>query len=387
MAFNKLTEKALSDALENDEFLFFYQPILSLRSGKIDGAEALIRWQKDEGNLIPPGDFIPYAEQSGFITELTKAMIPRFLEDQKKILQADDKIVSSINISAKDIMQDNFVSTFLRFVSDSCIRPDKIKIELTESYATSLTGKQLNRMAELKAHDIELAIDDFGTGYATFENLINLPFDNLKIDYTITNGAMATADGLTILDHSINLAHQLVMNSIAEGVENETTLKYLMGIGCEHAQGYYISKPLYISSFIEFISSKPVWNTTNDGHIYMAIIDYTDWVRKVASSLYIENENIRLTQFEAEKTPAGKLLSEIAASVDIALYKELYDLHKKSFEMAEVMLNAKGSEDMELLDRLLPDFFKICRTVSGLLHDAYSQELQNRLLQKKDFRK
>ncbi len=167
MTDHKLTEKDLSDALKNDEFLFFYQPILSLRSGKIDGAEALIRWQKNEGNLIPPGDFIPYAEQTGFITEITKAMIPRFLEDQKKILQADDTIVSSINISAKDIMQEKFVSTFLGLLSDSGIDPTKIKFELTETSALSLSAIGLMEMAEMKANNIALAVDDFGTGNAT----------------------------------------------------------------------------------------------------------------------------------------------------------------------------------------------------------------------------
>lgn len=387
MTDHKLTEKDLSDALENDEFLFFYQPILSLRSGKIDGAEALIRWQKNEGNLIPPGDFIPYAEQTGFIKEITKAMIPRFLEDQKKILQADDTIVSSINISAKDIMQEKFVSTFLGLLSDSGIDPAKIKFELTESSALSLNSSCLLKMAQLKAHNIELAIDDFGTGYATFERLKKLQFNNLKIDYTITHGAMATPDGLALLDHSINLAHQLMMDSIAEGVESEATLKYLMGIGCEQAQGYYISKPLDLSSFIEFISSKPVWDTTHDGYIYKAIIDYANWIRKVTSSLNMENINVRITPFEAEQTSAGYFLSEIADSIDIGLYNDLYTEYKKSFEVAKIMLNAKSSGDMELVDRLLPDYFKMCRTVNGLLQDVYSQELQHGLLEKKGFRK
>jgi EAL domain-containing protein (putative c-di-GMP-specific phosphodiesterase class I) len=383
----KLTPKDISNAIKNDEFLFFYQPILSLRSGKIDSAEALIRWKKDNGELVQACHFIPYAEQTGLITEITKAMIPRFLEDLKKINQQDNTIVSSLNISSKDMAQEKFVPTLLKLINDSGVAPSKMKIELTESSALTLSIERLLDIAELKAHGIELAIDDFGTGHATFEKLKNLPFNTLKIDQTMTSQAMSTPDGLTLLDHSINLAHQLQMNSVAEGVETESLMKYLMGIGCEHIQGYYISKPLELSSFIEFINNKHEWDIMQHGQIYKAIIDFTDWERKVYSSLHLESENIRIVEFEAEDSPAGKFLFEVVHTADIGLYNKLNTSYKKSYEVAKILLNAKSSGDQHLIKKLLPDFFETCGKVSALLQKAYSKECQHGLLKNSSFRK
>ncbi|MFT7414084.1 MAG: EAL domain-containing protein (putative c-di-GMP-specific phosphodiesterase class I) [Methylophagaceae bacterium] len=387
MTHYKVTQEDLSNAIKNDEFLFYYQPILSLETGKIDSAEALIRWKKDNGELVQPNNFIPYAEQTGFITEITKAMIPRFLEDLKKIHQEDNTIVLSINISSKDIVQKTFVPMFLELVKDSSIDSSKIKIELTESSALTLSIECLMGIAELKANGIELAIDDFGTGHATFEKLKNLPFNTLKIDQTMTSQALSTPDGLTLLDHSINLAHQLNMNSIAEGVETESLMKYLMGIGCDHIQGYYISKPLELSSFIGFINKKPVWDIMKHGQIYKAIIDFVDWERKIYSSLYMENENVRIVAFEAEESPTGAFLFEVSDSVDIESYNELNTSYKKCYEVAKILLNAKGSGDKNLIKKLLPDYFETCTKVSALLQKAYSNECQYGLLKNASFRK
>ncbi len=383
----ELTIKDLSNAIKNDEFLFFYQPILSLGTGKIDSAEALIRWKKDNGELVLPGNFIPYAEQTGFITEITKSMIHRFLEDLKKIHQEDNTMVASLNISSNDMVQKEFVPAFLKLVKDSGVDYSKIKIELTESSALALSNDRLLDIAELKANGIELAIDDFGTGYATFEKLKNLPFKTLKIDQTMTSQAMSTPDGLTLLDHSINLAHQLKMNSIAEGVETESLMKYLMGVGCEHIQGYYISKPLELSSFIEFINKKPVWNVMKHGQIYKTIIDFTDWVRQIYSSLYMDDDNVRIVAFEAEDSPVGEFLFEVSDSVDIELYNELCTSYKMSYEISKILLNAKSSGDKNLIKKLLPDYFEACGKVSALLQIAYSKECQHGLLKNTSFRK
>lgn len=387
MTSHNLTDKHLSDALENNEFLFFYQPMLSLITGKVDSAEALIRWKNSEGKVIPPGDFIPYAEQSGFITEITKAMIPRFLEDQKKILQADNAIVTSINVSAKDIAQREFAPTLLSLISNSGIDPGLIKIELTESSALSLSAECLLDITDLKSNNIQLAVDDFGTGYATFEKLKNLPFDTLKIDHTITAGAMATEDGLTLLDHSVNLAHQLKLNCVAEGVESEATMRYLMGNGCEHIQGYYISRPLDRSSFIKFINDNHVWNVSQDGAIYKTIIDYIDWIRKVTSTLYIENANLRITPDEHAITPTGKLLIKIIRDINTEYYDALYIKYKKSFEIAQMLISAKSSHDHLMVNKLLPEYFEICGDVCKLLYQAYHDELHSCFLKKSGFRR
>jgi len=386
MTRQKLTVKHLSDALENNEFIFHYQPVLSLRTGKIDGAEALIRWKKDNGELILPGDFIPYAEETGFITEIKKAMFPRFLEDQKKILQADNTIASSFNISAKDLNDDAFFPKLFKLIDDYGIEGSKIKIELTESAALSMSTIGLQQIAELKANKIALAIDDFGTGYASFEQLRTMPFTILKIDNSITSNAMATPDGLTLLDHSMNLAHQLKMDSIAEGVENPDIIGYLMGIGCEHVQGYYISKPLALSTFIEFINKNHVWRTFEHGQLYKAMVDYIDWVRKVHSALYISSANVGIVSFGTISEPAGELFLEIVNSVDIEMYDELNTLYKKGFECARIMLDAKSVGDQIVINKHLPEFFEISGAVNALLQKAYSMECQHGLLQESPFR-
>ena len=314
-------------------------------------------------------------------------MIPRFLEDLKKIHQEDNTIVASLNISSKDMLQEDFVPAFLKFVTDSGVDHSKIKIELTESSALELSIERLMDIAELKSNGIELAIDDFGTGHATFEKLKNLPFNTLKIDQTMTSQAMSTPDGLTLLDHSINLAHQLNMNSVAEGVETDSLMKYLMGIGCDHIQGYYISKPLELSLFIEFINKKRVWDIMKHGQIYKAIIDFSDWNRKIYSSLYMESENVRIVAFEAEDSPVGKFLFEVSESVEIELYNELDTSYKKSYEVAKILLNAKSSGDKNLTKKLLPDYFETCGKVSALLQKAYSKECLHGLLKNTFVRK
>lgn len=312
-------------------------------------------------------------------------MIPRFLEDQKKILQVDNTIVSSLNISGKDLSHENFLPTLFNLIDDSGVEHSKIKIELTETAFLSLSDTGLLQIAELKANNIGLAIDDFGTAHATFEQLRNLPFSTLKIDYSITKDALATPDGLTLLDNSIKLAHQLKMDSIAEGVENPDIIGYLMGIGCEHVQGYYISKPLGLADFIGFINRKPIWRTFIHGHIYKAMIDYIEWVRKINSSLYMSNANIRIVPFDAIKAPTGKFLLEVTGSVDIKIYDELNILYSKCYEVAKIMLSAKSAGDQVLIDKLLPDFFELSRAVNVLLQDVYSKECQHGLLNNSPF--
>jgi EAL domain-containing protein (putative c-di-GMP-specific phosphodiesterase class I) len=386
MAVENLTVEQLSDALKNNEFLFHYQPILSLRTGKIDGVEALIRWKKNNGDLIAPSEFIPFAEETGFITEITKAMIPRFLDDQKSILLANETIVSSFNISAKDLSDDTFIPTLFSLIDDSGIDRSKIKIELTESSGLSLSDTGLLQIAELKANNIGLAIDDFGTAHATFDQLRNLPFTCLKIDYSITKDAMATPDGLTLLDHSIKLAHQLKMDSIAEGVDNQDLVGYLMGVGCEHVQGYYISKPLALPTLIEFLNKKLVWRTFIHGHVYKAMVDYIEWVRKVHCSLYMSNANINIVPFEPEDAATGIFLLEVTDSVDIEAYNQLNTVYKNCYEIAKIMLSAKCAGDQALIDKLLPDFFEMSSTVSSLLQEVYSKECQQGLLKQFSFR-
>jgi hypothetical protein len=164
-------------------------------------------------------------------------------------------------------------------------------------------------------------------------------------------------------------------------------MKYLMGIGCEHIQGYFISKPLELSSFIEFINKKHDWDIMQHGLIYKAIIDFTDWQRKIFSSLYLESENMRIVEFEAEDSPAGKFLCEVVNTANIQLFNKLNTSYKKSYEVAKILLNAKSSGDQSLIKKLLPDFFETCGEVSTLLQQAYSKECQHGLLKNSSFRK
>lgn len=280
------TESDIRQGVANNEFVFFYQPKVSLVTGKVTGSEALIRWIKPDGTLILPSKFIPIAEQSGLIKEITCHMFPKLVEDILVLTDIDEHLVTSFNTSAKDFEDDGFTQSVLQTLKNSALPASKIQIELTETATFEAASVIRDNIMILRNAGLSLAMDDFGTGYSSIDTLSKLPFTTIKLDQGIV-GRMLTSDkNATIVSTSIRLAHELGLSIVAEGVESEEQYHYLLNAGCTEVQGFWISRPMPISQFISFISTDFSWSSGIPvGLIHMAIVDHVQWRKNLVSEL------------------------------------------------------------------------------------------------------
>jgi EAL domain-containing protein (putative c-di-GMP-specific phosphodiesterase class I) len=299
------TEWDIREGIENDEFVFFYQPKVSLITGKATGAEALIRWIKPDGTIISPNEFIPIAEQSTLIKEITCHMLPKLVKDVLVLTDVNENLVTSFNTSAKDFEDDSFTQLLLHTLKTSALPANKLQIELTET-ATFQAGSVIKEnIMILRNAGLGLAMDDFGTGYSSIDTLSKLPFTSIKLDQGII-GRMLTSDkNSTIVSTSIRLAHELGLSIVAEGVEREEEYHHLLNTGCTEVQGFWISKAVPMSQFISFISADFSWSTgVPVGLIHMAIVDHIQW-RKILVSELIKIASLPVTNINRKlpKTP------------------------------------------------------------------------------------
>jgi diguanylate cyclase (GGDEF)-like protein/PAS domain S-box-containing protein len=240
-------ETDLRGAVDRGEFRAFYQPIVDLKSAKLAGFEALIRWEHPQRGLISPGEFIQIAEETGLIFPIGEWMLRQTCRQlavwQRTYLEAED-IWISVNVSAKQFMQSNVVAIVSRLLEETGIRPESIKIELTESAMAENLTHVASVMSQLKRIGVRLCIDDFGTGYSSLSNLHLLPLDNLKVDRSFVNHMDESSENREIIKTIVSLAGSLNLDVIAEGVETEGQLAQLRSLGCGYGQGFYFAPPL-----------------------------------------------------------------------------------------------------------------------------------------------
>jgi len=248
----------LRDALENDELELHFQPQLCLKTGKIIGAEALIRWwktdgSKDGGKFIPPGIFIPVAEQSGLIIPIGQWVLKRSCQIAK---QCHDEhgldIRFAINVSGNQFVQGDICADVSRLLEETGVDPTLLELEVTESVFMDDIQKTVDILNTLHALGVEIAIDDFGTGYSSLSYLSQFPIDRLKIDQSFIRNALNDKDNASIARTIINLGHSLNLKVIAEGVETKEHEDFLVSEGCDEVQGYRYSKPVPAKDFFEF---------------------------------------------------------------------------------------------------------------------------------------
>ena len=237
----------LQRALERDELFLHYQPQVELLSGRIIGAEALLRWQHPTMGLVPPCDFIPIAEELGLIVSIGEWVMRTACAQNKRWQQAGLAPVRvAVNMSARQLMRKDVIEFVRRTLAESGLEARYLELELTESMMMDKTEQTIATLDGLKALGVQLSIDDFGTGYSNLGYLERFPLDTLKIDKSFVHqiGATEHEDGGTIARTVIHLAHSLGLQVIAEGVETEQQLRYLRRYGCDSIQGYYFSRPL-----------------------------------------------------------------------------------------------------------------------------------------------
>ncbi len=254
-AFEQLTlEHNLRKALKKDEFLVYYQPQIDLRTQKIIGAEALVRWQHPELGMISPAQFIPIAEETGLILPLGEWVLRTACQQAKMWYdQLGTRFVISVNLSSRQFQQQDLVSTVNRSLKDTNLPAELLELEITETLGMKNPELTLKTLHELKSMGIHIAIDDFGTGYSSLSYLKKFPIDTLKIDRSFVSDIQIDSNDAAIVVAVIALAHSLRLKVIAEGVETAEQANYLLEHGCERIQGYIFSPPVPAHDFENII--------------------------------------------------------------------------------------------------------------------------------------
>jgi EAL domain-containing protein (putative c-di-GMP-specific phosphodiesterase class I)/CheY-like chemotaxis protein len=238
----KPTEKDLQLALAQHEFFLAYQPQFNLKTGKITGVEALIRWQHPTRGLIPPSLFIPLAEQSGLINQLTEYVLERALSQIAAWREHD--LTMSINVSPATVVDLDMPEKLDDMIKTRNVAPEKIIIELTETAVMENAGSYIDILTRLRMKNFNLSIDDFGTGYSSMQQLVRVPFNELKIDQSFIRHAVTDRECQTVTQMALSLAHGLNMRVVAEGIEDQETYDWLKELGCEIGQGFLMSRPI-----------------------------------------------------------------------------------------------------------------------------------------------
>lgn len=247
----------LRQALQNDELRLFLQPKLDVRTGKVVAAESLVRWQHPARGLVPPMQFIPFAEQTGFVRQLTLWMFEEAARLLASLGPADADLRIAINLSTRDLLDLDFPLRLSTLMHHHGVQASDFCLEITESAIMDdpqRAENTLNQLADLK---FKLSIDDFGTGYSSLAYLKRLPVSELKIDKSFVMGMEKDVSDEKIVRSTIDLAHNLGLTVVAEGVENQAILDKLHELNCDDAQGYHISRPMPASEFVAWLQA---WN-------------------------------------------------------------------------------------------------------------------------------
>jgi diguanylate cyclase (GGDEF)-like protein len=256
-AVRRLTlENSLRRALQKQEFVVHYQPIVSLADGKIVGAEALVRWEVPGYGLVPPGEFIPIAEETGLIVPMGEWILRTACGQARQWREAGLSMKSlSINLSARQFHQQDLVARIDAILSEVGVDPQSLDLEITESYAMQNADYTISVLKELKKRGLRISIDDFGTGYSSLSYLKQFPIDTLKIDRSFVKDLATDNNDAAIAAAIIVLAHNLRLQVVAEGVETQAELALLRKYSCDKMQGYLFSKPVPADAFENLLRS------------------------------------------------------------------------------------------------------------------------------------
>jgi EAL domain-containing protein (putative c-di-GMP-specific phosphodiesterase class I) len=239
-------ETDLRRAIEREEFCVHYQPIISLETEAIVGFEALARWNHPERGLVPPDEFIPIAEETGFIAEIGALVLRQACEQMRKwqLALGREALTMSVNLSGKQLTQTNLIQQVQNTLAETGLNPTCLRLEITESVVMENAELATNTLIQLRKLGVQLSIDDFGTGYSSLSYLHRFPVNTLKIDRSFI-GRMAKGDENSEIVRTIcTLANNLGMEVVAEGVETHEQLELLRSLKCEYGQGYLFSKPV-----------------------------------------------------------------------------------------------------------------------------------------------
>jgi diguanylate cyclase (GGDEF)-like protein/PAS domain S-box-containing protein len=249
-------EESLRRALEREEFALHYQPKINLKTGEISGAEALIRWTHPTRGPVPPGQFIPVAEDCGLILPIGNWVLREACKQARAWVDAGLPLgTMAVNISAMEFRDENFLEGVFAILKDTGLDPRSLELELTESVLMKRAESTESILRKLRARGVQLAVDDFGTGYSSLSYLRKFPIDALKIDQSFVRQITTAPGETTIVTAVISMGRSLNLRVVAEGVETQEELKFLQAHHCDEAQGYYFSRPVLPHVFALLLKS------------------------------------------------------------------------------------------------------------------------------------
>ncbi len=246
----------LRHAVENDELRLFFQPKIELATQRVAGAEVLLRWQHPTRGLLGPAEFIPFAEQTGFIRRLTRWTLDRSVEVGARWHRDGKTLKLAVNVSADDIADDRFDSRVAASLSRHQLPPALLTLELTESGFIEDPARALVMLDAIAALGVSLSIDDFGTGYSSLSQLTRMPVHEMKIDRSFILELESRAEFATVVRAAIEMGHGLGLEVVAEGIETEAAAAQLRGLGCDVAQGYLYAKPMPLEALEKWLEGR-----------------------------------------------------------------------------------------------------------------------------------
>lgn len=250
-------ETDLRRALKNEEFVLHYQPIVSLRNNEVVGFEALVRWQKPDGQLAPPGDFIETMEDTGLIVFLGMWVLREACRTARVLHESfprEQPLSVSVNVSPRQFAQPDLAAQVRAVISETGVDPRCLRLEITEGAMIGDMDRVAGVLREMQELGVRVSIDDFGTGYSSLSYLHSLQMDLLKIDRSFVGGMARNEESLQIVRTIMSLAHNLGMDVVAEGPEDAEQVAQLRSVGCEFGQGYYFSRPVDLDSARAFLA-------------------------------------------------------------------------------------------------------------------------------------
>lgn len=325
-------------ALKNDEITFYLQPQCRISTKAIVGAEALARWIKPNGTMIPPGVFIPVLEKYSFVTDLDKYIWEKVCQWIRSwIDRGHTPVPVSINVSQVDIFTIDVATHLKQLVDKYHLDPRLLKIEITESAYAETTSTVKELVETLRKMGFVILMDDFGSGYSSLNMLRNLKVDAIKLDALFLNiNDDDYKKGIHILESVVNMTKTIALPIIVEGVENQKQTDFLVGLGCRYVQGFYFFKPMPISKFEKIISNEK-------------IIDSRGFICKT-------NDQIRIREFLDENIYNDTMLNNILGPVAFYSYKgERVDIVRFNQQFYEAVNAADFSERLEHIERFLPE--------------------------------
>ena len=243
----------LRDAIKKNQLVLHYQPKADLKTGRVIGAEALMRWQHPKRGMIQPMQFIPLAERTGLIKPLTEWAIQTALRQIQAWQKEGLELAVAVNLSARNLLDPGLPHQIGRALKEHGVAPERLELEITESTIMADPIRAMDCLTQLNQMGLQLSVDDFGTGYSSLAYLKRLPVHELKIDQAFVQGMMKDRNDAVIVRAAIDLGHAMGLTQVAEGVENQQTWHGLIALGCDKMQGYFLSKPLPADDFSRWL--------------------------------------------------------------------------------------------------------------------------------------